>query len=163
MVSMVCPDSCHLPISWVIEPDSLRSLMATVLLVAGLPLALACTFAVAALDIVFIATSVTPNAIIEIANAFVDMLATDVCQRVLVATVTGVAAVVVAQMTGHTTCVVVAIENKILVVVEACRRPSFLAVTLTTVAGNLLVQGVGRGLVTTLALQERVLLQQGMI
>ena len=66
-------------------------------------------------------------------------------------------------MTGHTTRVVVAIENKILVVVEACRRPSFLAVALTTVAGNLLVQGVGRRLVAALALQKRVLLQQGMI
>ena len=64
-----------------VEPDSLRSLTTTALLAAVLPLALACTFAVAALNIVFIATSVTLNAVIEIADAFVDMLATDVCRQ----------------------------------------------------------------------------------
>jgi hypothetical protein len=42
-------------------------------------------------------------------------------------------------MTGRATGIVVTIQHKILVVVECCRQPFFLAMALGAVASNLLV------------------------
>ena len=91
------------------------------LLATAFPLAFPFPFSVAAFDVILVGTSVTLNTIVEIADAFLDMLAANVCQRVLVATVAGVAPVVITQMAGHTTRVVVAVQDKVLVVIEACR------------------------------------------
>lgn len=56
-----------------------------------------------------VGASVALNAIVEIAYTFLDMLTTNAFGRVLVAAVTSVAAVVVADMTDHTAGVVVAV------------------------------------------------------
>ena len=61
------------------------------------------------MDVMFTSTSMTHNAIVEIADAFLDVLATDACRRVFVATVASVTAVVVAHMTGHTARIVIAV------------------------------------------------------
>ena len=57
--------------------------------------------------VMFISTSVTLNTVVEIADALLDMLPTDTCRRVFVATVAGVTTVVIAHMAGHTTRVVI--------------------------------------------------------
>ena len=66
-------------------------------------------FSVPAMDIMFTSTSVTRNAIVEIEDAFLDVLATNACKRVFVAAIASVTAVVVAHMTGHTARIVIAV------------------------------------------------------
>ena len=61
------------------------------------------------MDVMFTSTSVTRNAIVEITDAFLDVLATDAYKRVFVATVASVTTVVVAHMTGHTARIVIAV------------------------------------------------------
>ena len=61
------------------------------------------------MDVMFTSTSVTRNAIVEIEDAFLDVLATNACKRVFVATVACVMTVVIAHMTGHTARVVIAV------------------------------------------------------
>jgi len=58
---------------------------------------------------------------------------------------------------------VVTIKREVLVVVECCRRPFVLVVALAAIAGDLLVQRIGRRLVAVLALCAGILLQQGMV
>ena len=58
-------------------------------------------------NVVFISTSVTLNTVVEMADALPDVLPTDTCRRVFVATVAGVTTVVILHMAGHTTCVVI--------------------------------------------------------
>ena len=60
-------------------------------------------------NVMFISTSVTLNTIVEITDAFLDVLVTDTCRRVFVATIAGVMAVVIAHMTDHTARVVIAV------------------------------------------------------
>lgn len=110
-----------------------------------------------------IGIAVALNAIIEIADAFLDVLAANVVRCVLVAAIAGVAAVVVSNMAGHAAGIVVAIKLEIFAVIERRRCPLILVVALAAVAGNLPVQRVGRRFVARLALLERRLLQQGMI
>ena len=61
------------------------------------------------MDVMFTSTSVTRNAIVEIADAFLDVLAANAFGRVFVATVATVTTVVVAHMTGHTARIVIAV------------------------------------------------------
>lgn len=104
---------------------------------------LAPTFApFAAADVIFITAAMTLDTIVELADAFLDMFPTNVLQRVLMASVAGVATVVVAGMAGHATGVVVTVKFEMLVVVECRRRPFLLRMALAAVAGDLLVQRV---------------------
>lgn len=96
----------------------------------------------AAADVIFIAAAMTLDTIVELADAFLDVLPTDVLKGVLMASVAGVATVVVAGMAGHTACVVVTVEFEMLVMVECCWRPFLLRMALAAVAGDLLVQRV---------------------
>jgi hypothetical protein len=66
-------------------------------------------------------------------------------------------------MTGYTTNIVIAIQPKILRVIECRRQPFFLSVALRAIAGNLLVQRVCGQLMTALTLFSRFLFQQMMI
>ena len=59
--------------------------------------------------VVFVGAAVTLNAIFEIANSFFNMLAANAFGSVLMATVTGVTAVVVAYVAGYAARVVVAV------------------------------------------------------
>ena len=61
------------------------------------------------MDVMFTSTSVARNAIVEIADAFLDVLATNACRRVFVAAIASVTTVVIAHMTGHTARIVIAI------------------------------------------------------
>ncbi len=63
----------------------------------------------AAANVMLIATTMALNTIVELADAFLDVLLADVGWRVLMASVTGIAAIVVAGVAGHTTGVVVTI------------------------------------------------------
>ena len=69
----------------------------------------------------FTGTAVTLDAIIEIANAFFDMLTAYVVWRVFVATIAGISLVVVACMASHTTGIVVTIQIEILAVLKGRR------------------------------------------
>ena len=66
-------------------------------------------FSIPITNVMFISTSVTLNTIVEITDAFLDVLVTDTCRRVFVATIAGVMAVVIAHMTDHTARVVIAV------------------------------------------------------
>ena len=80
-----------------------------------------------------------------------------------VATVAGIAAVVVADMAGHTLDVVVTIQFEVFFMSEGCRRPFVIAVTLAAIAGYLLVQVVLGRLVAGLTLLAGICLEQCMI
>ena len=62
----------------------------------------------AAADVMFITATMALNTIVEAADAFLDVLV-DIGWRVLMASVTGIAAIVVAGVTGHTARVVLTI------------------------------------------------------
>lgn len=127
-------------------------------------LLLAPTFsAFAAADVVFIAAAMTLDTIVELADAFFNVFPANVLQRVLMASVAGVATVVVARMAGHAACVVVTVEFEMLVVVECGRRPFLLRMALTAIAGDLLVQRVVWRLVAGLAGFAHGRLQQGVV
>ena len=66
-------------------------------------------FSVPALDVMFTSTSVTRNAIVEIADAFLDVLATNACRRVFVAAIASVTTVVIPHVAGHTARIVIAV------------------------------------------------------
>jgi hypothetical protein len=119
--------------------------------------------AIRAANIMFIRIPVTFDAVVKIANAFLDVLAPDIVRGVFMATKAGVGAVVVADMAGDATVVVIAIKLEMFVVIKSRWRPFVLLVALAAVATDLLVQGICRRLVTRLALIPCRLLQQGMI
>ncbi len=60
------------------------------------------------------------------------------------ATIAGIAAVIIPHMTGRTFCIVVTIQDEILVVIEGRRCPLLLGMTLAAVPGDLLMERVGR-------------------
>jgi hypothetical protein len=130
---------------------------------AVLAFTFAASFSSAPPDVMLIGTAMAFNAVVEVAYAFFDMLAANIGKRVLVATVTGVLAVVIAHMAGCTARIVIAIQCEELVVIERRRNPFFLRVALAAIAGNLFVQRIDRRFVTALALITRRRLQQGMI
>ena len=90
----------------------------------------------------FVGVLVTFGAVAVVADALLDVLAADLFLRVLVTAIAGIAAVVVADMAGCAFDVVVAIQLEILRVIEGGRRPFVLAVALTAIARDLLVQVV---------------------
>ena len=74
-----------------------------------------------------------------------------------------IAAVIIADMAGNALGIVVAIQLEILRVIEGSRRPFVLAVALTAIACDLLVETVLGGLMTTLAFFAGRLLQQAVV
>ena len=60
-------------------------------------------------NVMFISTPMTLNTIVEITDAFLDVLAANAFGRVFVATIAGVMTVIIAHMTGHTTRIMIAI------------------------------------------------------
>lgn len=72
----------------------------------------------------------------------------------LVASIAGVASVIVVGVTGHAGCVVVFVENKELCVIECCGFPMRWNVALITVRRNLSVYFVVWTLVTPFAFVE---------
>lgn len=88
--------------------------------------------------------AVTLDAIAEISNAFLNMLGSHPVWLMLVAPVAGVVAEVVAGVAGRTIRIVVAIEQKELVVVKRGRFPVLGGVALSAVALDLSVQAVAR-------------------
>jgi hypothetical protein len=66
-------------------------------------------FSVPTMDVIFTCTPVTRNAIVEITDSFLYVLATNAFWRVFVATVASETTVLVAHMTGHTTRIVIAV------------------------------------------------------
>lgn len=117
--------------------DTVNSVLLT--LVAVSLFALCATF-----DIVLIAAAVTLGTVIKLANALFYVFAPDVGRRVFVAAITGVAAIVIAYMAGHTTGGVVLVQHKVFVMLKSGRCPLLLGVALGTVAGDLLVQRIRR-------------------
>ena len=111
----------------------------------------------------FVGILVALYAVIEVADALLDVLAANVVLGMFMATVAGISAVVVADMAGRALNVVVAIQFEILRVVECSGSPFVLAVALTAIAGDLLVQAVLGRLMATLTFVTRRLFQQPMI
>jgi hypothetical protein len=73
-----------------------------------------------------IGTAVATHAVIQIANAFLAMLGANAIGGVLVATVAGVAAVIIFDMAGRAFHVVITVKHKGFVVVKRCRLPGSL-------------------------------------
>jgi hypothetical protein len=91
-------------------------------------------------DILLVGTAMAFNTVLEVADTLLDVFAPDLLGRVFVATVAGIAAVVVADMACHTFHVVVVIQSEILVVIECRRHPFLLGMALAAIARDLLVQ-----------------------
>ena len=86
------------------------------------------------------------HAVLEVADAFFQMLRTDLRLGVLVASVAGIAAVVTALVAGVATGLVVAIEHEMPVVFEGRRLPGCALVALPAFAVEIAVNAVlGRG------------------
>ena len=103
------------------------------------------------------------DTVVKVADSFLDMLAANFLQRMLMATVAGVGAVVVAHVAGYTFHVVVAIQLEILRMIKGRRGPFVLAVTFAAIAGDLLMQAVFGRLVAALTFCAGCLIQQAMI
>lgn len=110
-----------------------------------------------------ICTAVALYAVLVISYALFHMLATDLLRRVLMASVAGVRTEVVAHVAGGASCVVVLVQQEILVVLERRRLPMGLGVALAAIAGDLLMQCVSRRFVAGLALICSRFLQQSVV
>ena len=84
------------------------------------------------------------DAIAVIANAFLDMNASNVVRCVLVAAIAGIAAVVFAHMASHARNMMVVVELEIFEVIESRRFPFILFVALAAIRGDIPVQRVAR-------------------
>lgn len=91
-------------------------------------------------DIVLIRAAMAFDAVLEIADAFFDVLAPDLLGRVLMAAIAGIAAVVVAFVASHAFHVVIPVEHKIFVVIECRGYPFLLGMALAAIAGDLLME-----------------------
>ena len=119
--------------------------------------------AVLTTNVMFIGIAMALDAVVVIANAFLDVLAANVFLRMLMTTIAGVTTVVVAHMAGYAAVVMVAVKLEILVVIEGRRRPLVHAVALAAIAGDLLMQRVFWCLVAALAFIARGFFQQEVI
>jgi hypothetical protein len=117
----------------------------------------------ATLDVMLIGAAVALGAVVELADAFFNVLAPDVVGRVIVAAITRGAAVVVARVASDTTRGVVLVQHKVFVVIKTGRCPLVLAMALQAVAGDLLVQGIGGYPVAGLACLTGTWLEQVML
>ncbi len=118
------------------------SSMLPVMLTAAFSAPFSISFPTPAPDVMLVPAPVALDAVVVIADALFDMLTADLVERVLMAAVAGVTAIIVADMACHAARVVVAIQLKIPVVIKGRGRPSVLFMALTAIAGNLLVQGI---------------------
>ena len=107
--------------------------------------------------------SMALHAVLEVRDAFLDVLRPDLRLRVLVAAVAGVAAVVVVLVAGLAGRLVVAVEHEVLVVVEGRRLPGLGLVARLAAALDLAMQPVGRRVVAALAAIQRGLGQQRVV
>jgi len=98
----------------------------------------------ATFDVVLVAAAVAVHAVIKLTDALLDMLAPDIGHRMFMASIAGVATVDIAQVAGDATGILVTVQPAIFVMFKIGLRPLLLGVALTTVAGDRLVQGVGR-------------------
>lgn len=95
------------------------------------------------LDIMLISAAMAFNAVLEVPNTLFDVLAPDLLGRVLMAAVTGIAAVVVTYVTRGASHVVITIQNEVLVVIEGRRHPFLLGMALTAIPSDLLMERIG--------------------
>ena len=114
-------------------------------------------------NIVFVSVSVAFHAIVEVADAFFDVFLANFLWGVFMTAITGVATIVVSDVTRHALHVVITVKLKIFLVIKSGRQPFVLAVTLATVTGDFLVQTVFGCLVTTLAFCAGRFFQQLMV
>ena len=100
----------------------------------------------------FSGAAVTLNAILKVADAFLQMFSFDPGRLVFVTAITGVAAEIILDMTSRASGVVVSVQKKKLVVLKRCGFPCVLTVALLAIALNLTVQAVNWCLVAAFAL-----------
>ena len=93
-------------------------------------------------DIVFVGVLVAFSTIAVVADALLDVLAADLFLRVLVTAIAGIAAVIVADMAGRAFNIVITIQFEIFRVIKGGGSPLILAVALTAITCDLLVQAV---------------------
>jgi hypothetical protein len=91
---------------------------------------------------VLIGAAVAFDTVLEIANPFLNVLSPDLLGRVLMATVTGIATVVVTLMAGYAFHIVISVQNEILVVIEGRGYPFLLAMALAAIACDLLMDRI---------------------
>ena len=103
------------------------------------------------------------NAVLEVANAFFNVLTPDFVGRVFVAAIAGIAAVVVANVAGDAFRVVISVQHEIRVVIEGRGQPLILAMALAAIAGDLPMERILGRLMTRLAFLADIARQQGMV
>lgn len=103
------------------------------------------------------------HAVFEVLDALLQVLRANLGGRVLMATVAGVATVVVVLVAGLATCLMVAIKHEVLVVIERGGLPGLGPVAGLAATLDLPMQPVGRRAVTAFASIEHGLGQVGMV
>jgi hypothetical protein len=93
----------------------------------------------------------TFDAILEVSNAFLQVLSSDPVRLVFMAPVAGVATVVVRRVTRRALSVVVSIQHEELGMIESGRLPLLMAMALTAASSDLSMQTVAGRLMATLA------------
>lgn len=105
----------------------------------------------------FVRAAVASHAVLEVTNAFFQVLSPDFLGIVLVATVTSVAPVIVSDVTCRASHIVIAIEHEVLGVIERHRFPMFRRMAQGAIALDVAVPRIVRRLVTGFApLQDRL-------
>ena len=77
-------------------------------------------------NIVFIGIPMTLDTILEVTNAFLNVFATNFFNRMFMASIAGVAAIVVANMARNALRIMITVKFEILVMIKGGRRPFFL-------------------------------------
>lgn len=113
-----------------------------------------------ALRFILIAAAVTLHAIFIFEDSLFDMLLTDLGTRMFMASVTGVAGVVVADVARLAFAIMVPVEAEVLFMVKCRRQPALLTMALATVTLDLQVQRISRIVVAAFALFLQSGLQQ---
>jgi hypothetical protein len=91
------------------------------------------------LDVVFIRTAVTFDTLIKLPDTFFNMLAADIGRRMLMTSIAGIATVIIIHMAGSATCLVVAVQHKIFIMIKACRLPFVLRMATAAITRHLLM------------------------
>ena len=89
--------------------------------------------------VMFTSASVTRHTIVEIADAFFNMLTANIVLGMFVTAVARVTTVVIPDMAGDTAGIMIPLQHKKVLVIKASRHPVLLGVTLIAIAVNVLV------------------------
>lgn len=105
--------------------------------------------------LIFIAAAMALCTVLIVIDALFQVLFADLGAGVFMAAVAGVACIVAVHVTGAALGIVVTVEAEVVTVVEGGRQPGLVGMAFVAVVFDLLVQGIARPAVATVALFPR--------